>query len=537
MLKALIKKEISEVFYRMLHRGVRAETGWRGRRRSRLSGKGMAILMAVLGLYLAGMFTAMAVTLCQAIDGVGMGWLYFLILTGLSVVFGTVGSVFSTCFTLYMAKDNDLLLAMPIPVRDIILSRLLSVYLLGLLYSGLISLPAAAVYLVIHGFSLTALAGGLVLILLISMIVLGLSCLLGWVVAKAIQRLKNRSFLTVLIALVLLIVYYAVYFRFMNSARNLIESAIRVGTVVQEKARLIYLLGRIGQGDPLGMLIWVGLVGAFMALLWLLLKRTFLSIATSTPTAKRAVYRERAVRQGSVDAALLRREWLRFRSSANYMLNCGLGILLLPGAGIYLLIKGRPLIQTLSGSLAGFPGAVTVGLGAVCCLVGSMLDITAPSVSLEGRTIWQVQCLPVTPWQALRAKLALHLGLAAVPTALWLVCVLIAAPADLGMKLLLLAISLLSVLWVALLGLTLGVLKPNLNWVNEVVPIKQSLPVAITIFSAMALGVANLGCYLWFGWRIGPTLWMAGFTLLLLAADGAMYGWLRTRGARRFAEL
>ena len=41
--------------------------------------------------------------------------------------------------------------------------------------------------------------------------------------------------------------------------------------------------------------------------------------------------------------------------------------------------------------------------------------MAAPSVSLEGRTIWLVQSLPVRPWQVLRAKLQLQLVLTAVP--------------------------------------------------------------------------------------------------------------------------
>ena len=39
---------------------------------------------------------------------------------------GAFGSVFNTYSSLYLAKDNDLLLSLPIPLRVIISSRLLS---------------------------------------------------------------------------------------------------------------------------------------------------------------------------------------------------------------------------------------------------------------------------------------------------------------------------------------------------------------------------------------------------------------------------
>ena len=44
--------------------------------------------------------------------------------------------------------------------------------------------------------------------------------------------------------------------------------------------------------------------------------------------------------------------------------------------------------------------------------------LTPPSVSLEGKTLWLLQSLPVTPWQALRAKLDLHLACTLPPAPL-----------------------------------------------------------------------------------------------------------------------
>ena len=55
-----------------------------------------------------------------------MGWLYFTLMGLVAIFLGAFGSVFNTYSSLYLAKDNDLLLSLPIPVRVIIASRLLS---------------------------------------------------------------------------------------------------------------------------------------------------------------------------------------------------------------------------------------------------------------------------------------------------------------------------------------------------------------------------------------------------------------------------
>ena len=65
-------------------------------------------------------------------------------------------------------------------------------------------------------------------------------------------------------------------------------------------------------------------------------------------------------------------------------------------------------------------------LCAALCLIGSMNDMTASSVSLEGKNLWLAQSLPVTAWQLLRAKLLVQLLVTGIPMAVTSVLVLLA---------------------------------------------------------------------------------------------------------------
>lgn len=538
MLKVLIKKQVSETLYRSFRRRNPNRSGKSGGK-GKLSGKSTMIIMIVAALYLVAMFTFFSVGLCQKLMAVELDWLYYLICSGAAIIFGTFGSVFSTSFTLYMAKDNDLLLSMPIPIRDVIISRLFSVYIMSLLYSGLITIPSVVVGLILGGFSFSRLLGGLILVVLISLIVTGLSCLLGWVVAKLSQRLKNRSFLTVLIALLFFGLYYYVYFRIMDRVQDLLEAVIRIGGEIRSSAYFLYILGLIGNGSWLGMACWTGVVLLALGLIWLILKKTFLSISTATPTPKRAVYKEKESRQSSVSYALYRKEWYRFTTSANYMLNCGMPLLLLLGAGAFMLIKGRKMILMMSVVLAQVPGTIPVILCAVCCMLGGMVDISTPSVSLEGSTIWQLQCLPVTSWKVLRAKLMLHLSLIAFPTLFCSVVMMLLAPAGttLIQRILIPIISILNAVFFAQYGLYLGLKLPNLSWTNEIIPIKQSAPIFFVVFTGIGLSFAFGGAYLLLGGAIGATAWMSIFAVLFFVANVALYRWLRGPGSVRFAAL
>lgn len=529
MLKALLKKQLEEVFSQSFMR--------RGRNGKKRSSKGILILLIILAVYLAGTVGVMFFGLAIALFEAEVGWMYYLILSGAAVMFGTLGSVFSTYTTLYLAKDNDLLLSMPIPVRDVILSRLLGVYIMGLIYSGLISLPGVIAGFVAGGIRVPAVFGGLVLILLISLIVLALSCLLGWVVAKLSLRLKNKSWLTALIGVAFLGLYYFVYFRFMNHVSEIVSSMILFGDKLKTSARPLWLFGQIGEGNWLGMLVWTAAILALLALVWVVLKRSFLSIATAS-AGRKTVRRREETRSSSVSAALLRKEWLRFTSSSTYMLNCGLGLVMMLGLGVWLLIKGRDLAVLVSGVFGAAANVLPVIGCGLCCVLAGMVDISAPSVSLEGRTLWQLQSLPIEPWKILRAKLELHLLLVAFPVLFCAVGVVTAIPdATLAQKLLILAVTVLAAAFFALVGLCLGLKMPNLDWTNEIIPIKQSMPVLFTILSGMGLGVVLIVPYLLIGRLIGATGWLGVFALLLLAGDAALFLWLRRCGARRFAEL
>ncbi len=533
MLKVLIRKELRQIWVQSFLRGGKA--GKNGKKRS---GRTMAVIWAVLIVYLLATFSFVSWLASEQFLGLpGLGWLYYMLLGGAAILFGALGSVFSTYTTLYLAKDNDLLLSMPIPVRDVIISRLSGVYLMGLFYSGSISLPAAAVGLIRAGFSLSRLVGSLVWVLLISLIVLALSCLLGWVVARISLKLKRKSFLIVLLSLFFLGLYYVVYFRMINHMPELIASVVQYGEGVRGSFNPLFLFGRTGEGDWLAMGICLAAVCLVLAGIWLLMQRSFLSVATASADEKKAVYREKTARQGSVNAALFRKEWERFSSSAGYMLNTGVGVVFLLGLGVFLLIKGKSYLELIYLNLPDLGELLPVLICAACCLMAGTVDISAPSVSLEGKTLWQLRSLPVTAWQVLQAKLLLHLAVAILPTLFCVGVIVALIQATLAQKLLIFAVSLLFMGFIALLGLALGLKMPNLNWTNELIPIKQSAPVAITLFSGM--GVAGLigGLYVWFGWRLGATGWLGAAALLLLAADAALFLWLRNRGTKRFEEL
>ena len=422
MVNVLLKKQLFEIFRSYFYDAKK------NRPRSRASTILFFVLYAVLMIgFVGGMFVLLAWSICQPLVASGMGWLYFTLFAGLAILLGVFGSVFNTFSSLYQAKDNDLLLSMPIPIRAILASRLLGVYLMGLMFSGVVLLPAVIFYWCAADASPSAIAGGVMLVLAVSLFVLVLSCVLGWVVAKISAKLKRKNFLTVFIALVFFGLYYMVCFRASDLLNELLANLTAVGDAVRGAAYPLYLLGRMGEGDWLAIAFVMAVTLALCALTYLVLSRTFIGIATASGTTAKAEYREKAVKAAGASSALLRKEFGRFTSSPNYMLNCALGTVMLPIMGVLLLVKAGellPVVYEIAGGEA--PGFLAVMLCAALCLIGSMNDMTASSVSLEGKNLWLAQSLPVTAWQLLRAKLLVQLLVTGIPMAVTSLLVLLA---------------------------------------------------------------------------------------------------------------
>ena len=444
------------------------------------------------------MFTGLTLSLCAPLTQAGMGWLYFAIMSLMATFLGAFGSVFNTYSGLYFAKDNDLLLSLPIPVRTLMASRLLTVYLMGLMYSAVVILPAVIVYWVTVSAAPMALLGGVLLTALISIFVLTLSCALGWVVAKVSRKLKHKSFITVIVSLAGLAIYYFFVFKAQTAIEQLVANAAVYGEKIKGAAHPLYVFGLTGTGDVTAMLLSAAVIIALFALTWTLLSRSFLQISTASGASGKAVYRERPSSAGASMGHFSARS---SRASPRARTTCSTAASVsccCRSRASCFLWKGGTVVLLLNEVFASQSGCAEVLLCTGVCAIASMNDMATPSVSLEGKSLWLAQSLPVKPWQVLRAKLKVQLALTALPALVPLVCMAFILPVTAALPLVF-AEALAYIAFSACLGLTLGVARANLTWTSELMPIKQSLAVTIALFGGWLYAIVFAGLYLWQG--------------------------------------
>ena len=530
MVKVLLGKQFAEMFRSYLYDAKKNKA------RSKLSTTLYFVFFAVLLVgVIGGMFTFLSITMCSPLSTAGMGWLYFAIMGILAILFGAFGSVFNTFSGLYLAKDNDLLLSMPIPVSVIMTSRLLGVYLMGLMYSSMVALPAVIVYLAVCRFSFETLVCGILFVFLISIIDLELSCVLGWVVAKISQKLKNKSFITVILSLAFFGLYYFFCFKAQTVITDLIMNVSTYGMAVKGKAYPVYLFGMIGEGDWIATLIYYAVFGALFTLMWMVISRSFIKIVT-TNTGSKTKGTKASFEFRSVKSTLFSKELARFTSSANYMLNCGFGTFFILVAFVAILLKGET-VATIAFKMFGSTGAALIILiGGICC-VACMNDMVTPSISLEGRNLWILQSLPVQPYMVLAAKLKVQIVLTIVPVALCLFAIAATVPCNAIQFILGSAFAMLNVNLMALFGIFLGLKMPNLTWTSELIPIKQSFSVMIALIGGFLFNAAFVGLYFLVGRKVGEVIYLCLAILVTAVLGFVLNSWLKNKGSRIFAEL
>lgn len=531
MIKVLLKKQLSEIFKAYFF-DIK-----KNKARSKASTVLFILLFAFLMIVvMGGMFGALSFSLSPIVF-LGYGWLYFAIMSLISILFGVFGSVFSTYSGLYLSKDNDLLLSLPIPVRAIMVSRLLGVYLMGLMYSAVAIIPAVVVYFIIAPVNTAGIIGGLAAPITISLFVLALSCIFGYFVAKISLKLKNKSFVTVIISLMFFAVYYFVYFKASSFIGEFVKNVMVYGENIKNKAYVVYIIGRAFEGDLISALIVNAAVLILLFLTLYIISKSFIKIATSTAAITKVKYKAKREKSHSVLGAVTLKEFKRFTSSANYMLNCGLGVIFMIAAGIFAVIKGESIRNALSAQFKGYEDLIYVAAAALICMLISMNDTAAPSVSLEGKMLWQIRSLPVDTKTVLKSKYLLQMYINILPAVFTADCVIIALRPGILTGVLTVILCAAYVVFHSLYSLFCGLHKVNLNWTNEVVPIKQGMNVVFAIFGGWALAIAIGLPYLFLGTFLSAQIYMFVIIAMIAVLSALLYRWMNTKGVRIFEAL
>ena len=529
MLKVLVKKQLMEIFRGYFYNERK------GVRRSTAGTIGMFLIFGCLMVFLfGGVSIGAAFVLAEMVLPMHLDWLYFVLMGLASIVIGVFGSVFSTYSTLYLSKDNELLFSLPIPAKHIIFSRLISVFVLVGLYSLFVWVPAQIVYFLFLGFRWSVFIATCLSGICILMIVMMLTCLLGMVVAKVSVKLKNRSFITVLISLGAMGLYYVFYFNAEGVLSNLIQNSISNAYHMHWYTYPFYAFGMGSAGHWGFEAIIIVCVLALTGIVYAAIQNAFFSLALASNIQTSSHKKQISYIQKS-QRALLKREWKHFTSSATYMLNTALGSILTPLAVVFFALKTNDALELFQ--LSDTIGVQKIGafFVLIICVMTSLNDISAPSISLEGKNMWIIRSLPIDTWDILKAKLRLHVLVTIIPALLAMCIGVWFVNYNVVLSFFMVITPIVYVVFTGLFGLMLNLLMPNLNWTNETTPIKTSMNVFLTILVNMMIPIVML--IVCMHAKTSDVILLTIFTGMFLLSDFILMKWTKTKGVHLFETI
>ena len=532
MMRALLSVRFRALFASFLRQG----------RQKKKRGTGMTVLFVILYLYLAviilGMMGLTFMSLAEAYHAQNLDWLYFAMAGLMGLGLAVIGSVFTTQNQLYDAKDNDLLLSMPVSPRLILLSRMIPLLALNLLFAGLVIVPAIVVYAIMVKFSLVNIILQLFCLLGIAVLAQSIACLFGWLLHLLLNKM-NKSAASMLYMLLFLGIYFYVY----SQAGQILSTMAANGQVIAHTLQSwvwpLYAMGSGCLGNILPFLAFLLIGAVIFAAVYAVLSATFLHAATmQSKTRKRKKLDLTDSRVSSPISAVASKEWRKFLGCPVYLTNMGLGVILavlLTVAGV--IFRDQILLyMPLFGS--GFSDLLPLLICAIMAFLISTMCVSTPSVSLEGKNIWILKSMPLSSRRILLAKLHFH-NLLTIPVSaiggLILAVAYGCSPLDCVLTGL---IPGLLALLCGLIGMLSGLKWARLDYISEAYPCKQSVSVLVTMFALMGVPLVFGVAYgVWLVDYLTVTPFLCICAVILCACCYGLYRLLTTWGVRKWDSL
>jgi ABC-2 type transport system permease protein len=504
----------------------------------------ITLLFILLAVYVFGSlmfaFGAIFYQLNKQMFLMNLGWFYFSFM-GIGIfAFGFIGSIFAAQAQLFNARDNELLLSLPVKPRAILTGRLASLLLLEYLFAAIFALPAFVIWVVYQPVTAVGVLFFVVVVLTLPLAALALASFFAWLIALLTSRMRNKNIVTLIFSLVFMALYFWVFSNITGHMNQLIMMGKQIATAVRESFFPLYHLGfAIAQGDIISLLIYLICVIAPFVIMVLILSANFTKIVTTNRGAVKIKYTEKALKVSGVRTAFVNKELRHFFGNPMYILNSALGGIFMVIGAIALVVKRDAALGFIEQlNKTGIPLSATALVCVVLSAISALNLVSAPSVSLEGKSLWIAKSLPVAPIDVLMSKVQMHLFVCGIPAAVAALISAVALQANPLEFFLILVVPLLMTLLMALFGVVINLQFPKFDWINELQPIKQGVSVLLSMFGAFALVAALCVLYVFILSDIVTIeLYLTACAALFAVLSGALYSYLRKGGSRRFQAL
>lgn len=527
MIKALLKKQLSAM-------GAIFVLGKNGKRRNIWAIIGFAALMIYAVAAFALMFWWLCDTLCAPLVAQGLAWVYFAMMCIVATGICCICSVFAAKAQLYEAKDNDLLLSMPIPPWKILFVRMLSLYVMTFFFSAMVLIPAVIKYLLVEFLGIGQIFCLIILLFALPLLALAICCLLGWVIALLTAKMRSKNFASAFAFVAFFVGYYWGTTKLNEYLAYVIQHGQEVADSMNGALYFFKQFGLGATGNGLSVLIVTAICVAVFGIVYFIIDRTFLRIVTIKRGGVKTAYRRKERKSSPILLALIKREAKRIFNNPMVWLNCCLGSVFYIVLPVWLCFE-KELLSLFTNT--PYASRVALLLATVLCFTATTNIISGVLISLEGENLWIIRSMPVDTFTVLLSKLSLHTLVTGVPAAISAVAFSIITKLHIGWAIAVLVCVLAFVALCAVIGLAINLKLPNMQWMNEIAVVKQSFSTMVSLFIGWGMMATLVGGWFLLRNYLPDWAYMGLCMALIIGATAGLTLWIKERGVKVFEKL
>ncbi len=453
-------------------------------------------------------------------------------------VFVVITTITRVKGTLFAFKDYDLLMSLPIEHNIIVTNRLLTLYIINFTFTLIVIIPSSIAYIVLAKPELGFYIYTILTLLFIPIVPMIIGTILGTIIVYIASKFKRNTFVNIVLNLLLVVGILFISTFTSSSEEKLGQSVNAITNIAKEIYPLARIYNEIIVGYKLSYFLIFAIISVALFIGYIIvignkfkeINSSITSIQTSTKKKKRNYSLASPV------ISLYKKELSRYFSSSLYVLNTGIGmIMLLIGAIATLFIKNESLDQLLE--IPGFTKLAGTYLPIAIPFFIVLVYTSACSISLEGSNLWIIKSIPVSTKEIFHSKIAVNLTIILPPSLIGIIILSIGLKLSPIHGLITMLVAIVYALSTSILGLLINLIFPVFNWKTEVTVIKQSLSSLLAIFGGIATALIPIGGQYLLSGIVKPTiinLLVIGFMAIITLV---IYIVLIKVGDRLFKEL
>ena len=475
-----------------------------------------------LYLFISGIFTGFGLTKIGLTENVPS-----MVAAAISTM-ALIFTIFKANGYLYSFKEYDMLMALPFSVKSIVSARFFIMYIDLLPFELLMSFSILLGYIGVVKPSLTTIILWLVLTFFIPLFPTIVAALMGFFVASIGARVKHKKMIQIILTFLVTIPLFFLenileYVFKSDNSKDMIGQAVGQ---IDNLSKLFFtnkwFSEAVNKHDikAVLLLIVVSLVIYVICVSLISINyRKINSLLENAGKKRKNVNVSANYKKKNIINSICFNEFKRITGSTTCAVNMGMGFVLCILLGLIIPFIGIEKLINLMSKGASFDiSPFRLVWPVIIYFFVGMVPSTAPSPSLEGKSSWILQSLPVEKKDIYKGKILFNLYMNLLPGLFAVIVGLISLKVSVIEFILGILMITSMVFFSSIYGLRCGLKHVNYEWDNEIQVVKQGAAVTVYLIPNMLATMLLVGgygafCY-YLNAKIGALIIIAVYTTL-----------------------